>query len=139
MITLLAILALQSAEPRTFSGQCLTEVAALTGERVNFMDSNRVAAANRKATLLWENAENWIAANTVLVRDTNAALADLKRREDAGEVPAGATAIEADQRDRAMVDEVTALRQEFERDLPSCGFPVPEAVTNESLRAARGS
>lgn len=117
-----------------WSAQCLSEIAALTGDRVDFRDAEFVYRAQSKATQLAEAFQAGTEAITRSMEATDAAIFALEQQEAAGEVPRGAASIQADIDDATTLAGIAILSN---TRVPSCGFSKPEPMTMETLRDRR--
>lgn len=124
----IALIALALASPATAqepprqSAQCLTEIAALTGERLDMFDTDKLARAQRKADALYGSVQRIMASRVAVDSAHRDAMVVLGRQEAEGIAPRGAVEI-ADrdhrrERERDLIEDRVMLTE-----TPNCEWP----------------
>lgn len=123
LFAIVLVLALQNVPPGpAASAQCLVEVAALSGERLNILDARGRSAASAKAASLYQAQLRLLAARVDLIASHESALESVRADEAESTVPPGTTEVarlEFDRDLREIDDTLEAVRLRA----PSCDWP----------------
>lgn len=116
----LATLTLQA--PAQHSAQCLTEVAAMSGQRLDLLDARMRAAASAKVDALMAAHRSVTLAYSELREEQETYLASVPAQIAAGELPPGSEAVLQRQFEEESSNGLRAVRRS--RDIaPSCDWP----------------